>query len=200
MTTTVETPPLELEGLTGADVAADPETARILDQLAADKVSEDKAPVTGRRKRSGTSGAERARRAKADAPAGSSAPRATRPATTRKAAPKIAERMAGMYAMAGIGVSMVPTGPAVAGPGKDAGQSIGQVVGLSLVGQSEALGKMWEDAAKDDPRVREALEKLLAVSLVGQIITAHVPIVLAGLVAAGAAPPILVGHVEQPAA
>jgi len=193
----LEDVPLPLLEGAGAAVAADPETARLLDQLAAGgAVPDDKAPTVGRRKRSGTSGAERARRAKADAPT-SSAPKAPRaPRVSASQRPNIAQGMAGLYTMVGMGATMVPTGAAVAGPGKAAGQSIGQVVGLELVGQSAALGKMWETAAKDDPRIREALEKLLAVSLVGQIITAHVPILLAGLVAAGAAPPMLVGYVE----
>jgi len=194
---TLEDVPLPLLEGAGAAAAADPETARILDALAAGgDAAEDKAPTTGRRKRSGTSGAERARRAKAAGPSVSApkAPRAPRVSAAKR--PNIAQGMAGLYTMVGVGASMVPTGAAVAGPGKAAGQSIGQVVGAELVGQSAGLGAMWEQAAKDDPRIREALEKLLAVSLVGQIITAHVPILLAGLVAAGAAPPILVGYAE----
>lgn len=154
----------------------------------------DRPPVKPKSRRSGTSGAARARAAKAAAGGATAAPRAR----TRTTAPKLAEGIAQLYVMGGVALAVVPTGPAVAGPGTVAGQSISGVVGMELVAQSAAIGKAWEDAAKNDPRIRDALEKLLTVSTFGQIVAAHLPVLLAGLVAGGAAPPSLVGFEPAP--
>lgn len=155
--------------------------------------AEDSAPVKGRRRRSGTSGAERARRAKAEQEkaTGTTTPRAR---TTRKAAPKIAEGMAQLYTYAGLGVAAVPGPPAVAAFG--AGATVTGVVGQQLVANAGAIGAAWEQAAKDDPRIREALEKLLTVSTLGAIVAAHAPVILAAFAAAGKVPPALVGIAE----
>jgi hypothetical protein len=144
------------------------------------------APAKARRKRSGTSGAERARRAKDAAGTATAAPK-PRARAPRRTAPAIGAGMANLYTMAGMAVAFVPSGPAVAGSGFD-GQTITGAVGSSMVANSAQLGAVWEKAAKDDPRIREALEKLLAVSTVGQIVAAHVPLVMAGMIAAGAVP------------
>ena len=139
----------------------------------------DKAPTKARRTRSGTSRAQRAAKA-AGTPA---APRAPRTPSVRR--PNIAAGMAQLYTMGGLALSMVPSGVAVAGTG--AGKvTITGATGAALVANSGDLGAAWEAAAKDDPRIREALEKLLAVSTLGQIITAHLPVVLVGMCAAGA--------------
>lgn len=142
----------------------------------------DKAPAKPKRShsRSGTSRAQRA----AKSAGGPATPRTRAPSVRR---PNIAAGMAQIYAMGGLALSMVPSGVAVAGPG--AGEStITAVTGRALVANSGDLGAAWEAAAKDDPRIREALEKLLAVSMLGQIITAHLPVILVGMCAAGAVP------------
>src|SRR4051812_438400 len=78
----------------------------------------DQAPTKPSRRKSARSGttaaqrAPRARRAPNQAPKPAAAPRAR----ARTTAPKIADGMASMYGMVGLGVSMVPSGPAVAGP------------------------------------------------------------------------------------
>lgn len=142
----------------------------------------DKAPVKARRTRSGTSRAQRAAKA-ATGPAASRAPRAARAPSARR--PNIAAGMAQLYTMGGLALSMVPSGLAVAGNG--AGRTtITGAAGAALVASSGDLGAVWEAAAKDDPRIREALEKLLSVSTLGQIITAHLPVVLVAMCAAGA--------------
>lgn len=159
-----------------------------LDKLGApDAAPEFDAAPKPKRKRSGTSGAERARRAKAAG--GTSAPKTPRAprSSSRRAAPKIADGMAQLYVMGGLAMSFVPSGPAVAGP--LAGQAtITGAAGQAMVANAQTLGGVWEQAAKDDPRIREAIEKLLTVSTLGVIVTAHMPIVLAGLCAAGAVP------------
>lgn len=150
--------------------------------------AEDAPPVKGRRRRSGTSGAERARRAKEAAGATSSTPAKPRAARTRAAkAPSIAEGMAGLYAMAGMGACFVPSPIATHGP--NAGRAtLGMVTGQTLMAQAGDLGAMWEEVAKHDPRIRDGLEKLLAGSTVGTIIAAHVPLALIVLNAAGKVP------------
>jgi len=143
----------------------------------------DKAPAKARRSHSGTSRAQRAAKAGGTA----AAPRVRAPRTPSVKRPNIAAGMANIYVMAGMGVGMIPSGLAVAGPG--AGSiSITAVTGRSMVANSKDLGAAWEQAARDDPRIREALEKLLTVSMLGVVITAHLPIILAGMCAAGAVP------------
>lgn len=101
--------------------------------------------------------------------------------------PDIAAGMASFYTMAGLAVGVIPSGPAVAGP--LAGQTtITGAVGRSMVANSLALGTAWEAAAKEDPRIRDAIEKLMTITTVGAIITAHLPIIMAGMLAAGAVP------------
>jgi len=143
----------------------------------------DKTPAKARRSHSGTSRAQRAAKA-GGAPA---TPRVRAPRASSTKRPNIAAGMASFYTMAGFAVSMVPSGPAVAGP--LAGETtITGAVGRSMVANSLALGTAWETAAKEDPRIREAIERLMAVTMVGAIITAHLPVIMAGMLAAGAVP------------
>jgi hypothetical protein len=101
--------------------------------------------------------------------------------------PSIADGMARLYTLAGVGVSAVPSRLAVAGP--DAGKTpITGVTGAAMVSNSKQLGAAWEAAAREDPRIREALEKILTVSTLGQIVAAHLPIFLLTACAAGAVP------------
>ncbi|HUI36535.1 MAG TPA: hypothetical protein VLZ04_03515 [Gaiellaceae bacterium] len=148
-------------------------------------------PAPRRRSRSGTSGAERARRARAGG-AHSGADAQPKPArATRTKKPDIAGGMAQLYTMAGVGLSVVPSRPAAVAAVQ--GQTVTQAIGHSLVAEAGAIGKAWEKAAAEDPRIREALEKLLAVSTLGQIVAAHLPVVLAGMMAAGVVPAALMG-------
>lgn len=129
--------------------------------------------------------AKRSHKAKAGRPRPSRAARPPRVSAPRR--PSIADGMARLYTLVGVGVSAVPSRLAVAGP--DAGKtSITGVTGAAMVSNSKQLGAAWEAAAKDDPRIREALEKLLTVSTLGQIVAAHLPIFLLGACAAGAVP------------
>lgn len=163
------------------DTTAETEEAAAIAALdalgAADAPAEhDKAPARPKRSHSRKNAAPRAPRAATGAPRVRAAKR-----------PNIAAGMAGFYTMAGLAVGMVPSGPAVAGP--LAGETtITGAVGRSMVANSVALGTAWEQAAKDDPRIRAAIEKLMAVTMVGAIITAHLPVVMAGMLAAGAVP------------
>lgn len=135
---------------------------------------EDVAPDRTRRSRSG-SRTRKAPAAKADkaprARSGGSRPRSS----SRK--PALGPRIAGLYTMAGMSLAVVPAPWAAP-------------TGLALVEHSAACGKAWEQVAKDNPRVREALERLLAVSSFSLLLTAHAPIVYAAMVAAGKIPEI----------
>lgn len=99
-----------------------------------------------------------------------------RPRSPRR--PAIGPRIAQLYATVGLGVSMTPA-PAA------------QAVGAALVTNAPACGDAWEQLAKEDPRVAELLDRLLTASAYGALLAAHLPIVLAGLVAAGKVPPAL---------
>ena len=143
----------------------------------------DKAPAKARRSHSGTSRADR----KAKAGGAPAAPRVRAPRAPSVKRPNIGSGMAGFYTMAGLAVSVIPSGLAVAGPGAGS-VSVTGVTGRAMVANSTALGAAWEVAAKDDPRIREALEKLLAVSTYGAILAAHLPVVMAAGCAVGAVP------------
>lgn len=127
-----------------------------------------------RRSRSGTSGAERARRRK---DAGSAPDKAPRTRTIRRA--PIEARMTGLYTTAGVGLSM-------AGTATDNAPLA--AAGAAMVETAAACGKAWGDLAKDNPRVADALERMLTVSTAGALLAAHVPIALAAANAAGKLP------------
>ena len=179
-TTTLEPSAAELDEL---------EALAALDALGPIDGAAEKDGAPARRRRS--SGSSRAdRKAKAgDAPAKARTARAP-----RKSPAKIADGMANLYTMAGLAVSAVPSAPAV-GPmaGGEPGSpvTVTQVIGQSLAGNAVGIGAAWEQAAKDDPRIREALERLLVVSTFGAILTAHAPVMIAGLMAGGMVPAAL---------
>lgn len=131
----------------------------------------DPQPAAPRRRRSGTSRAER--KAKAEAAGAPAAPKAPRARATRTAPKRvnIAESMAQLYTLAGVGVSMAPPLDPL----------VRQAVGQALATQADACGQAWATLAKENDRVRRALESLLTVSSVGVLLAAHVPIVLAGV-------------------
>lgn len=135
--------------------------------------------------------AKRSHKAKAGRP-----PRAARPSRARETGaprvsaprrPSIAGGMARLYTMAGVGVATIPSRLAVAGPAAGK-RSVAAVAGTAMVSNSKELGAAWEAAAREDPRIREALEKLLTVSTLGQIVAAHLPIFLLTGCAVGAIP------------
>lgn len=107
-----------------------------------------------------------------------------RPATRRSKAPKIGESMAGLYAMAGMGLSAIPSKPAKLNPDVSAMESLGQVI----VANSAACGAAWEKAAEEDPRIAAALERVLVASAFSQLFAAHLPILLVASVNAGVVP------------
>lgn len=108
----------------------------------------------------------------------SSAPPRARTRTTTTTSTRrvdIAKGMAQLYTYTGLGLSMVPAG----GAGVPA-------AGQAMVEQAEACGQAWELLAKENPRVRVALEGFLTVSTLGVLVAAHAPIVMAGVTAAQA--------------
>lgn len=166
-------------------------TATIDVEQTSDAPAVDAAPVVelprdepparaGRKSRSGTSGAERRRRAKGEGTTASTSPDAApkraasgRTTTARKA--PLAPRVEQLYTMLGLGVSFAPAPWA-------------QPVGLAIGAQAADCAAAWDQLAKENPRVREALERLLTASAVGTLLAAHVPIILAavgGKVSAG---------------
>lgn len=113
-----------------------------------------------------------------------------RQAGSRKPRLNIAASMAQLYSAAGVGVSMIPSPQAV---GRPEGETVAFVAGQALLTQAEACGKAWEKAADENPAVREAIEKMLTVSVWGAVLGAHAPIFLAVAAAAGVVPQALAG-------
>lgn len=120
------------------------------------------------------------------------APRASKPRATgtRKPRLNIAASMAQLYTAAGLGVSLIPSPPAV---GRPEGETVAFVAGQAILSQAEACGKAWEKAADESPAVREAIEKMLTVSVWGAVLGAHAPIFLAVAAAAGVVPQAFAG-------
>jgi hypothetical protein len=54
-----------------------------------------------------------------------------------------------------------------------------QPVGTAFIQNAEACARSLDDAARQDPRIRKALMALIASSVWGQVIAAHMPILLA---------------------
>lgn len=92
-------------------------------------------------------------------------PGASRSSSTRRA--PLAPRVANAHMMIGLGVSFAP------------GIPNGQAIGIALATQAETIGEAWEALAKENPRVREMLEKLLTAGAVGQLLMAYMPVALA---------------------
>lgn len=144
----------------------------------------------------------RGRPPRTDKPAGAAKASTTR---VRRAAPPkvdIGARITDIYLMAGGALMMVPSPPAqgVAPQWMEAadgsrvqapGPSITRMVGSSVIDNAPALGEAWSKVADENPQVREAIERLLTVSVWGALITAHLPIAIAAGVAAGAVPPVV---------
>lgn len=140
----------------------------------------------------------------ADAPPARPAPRrrttakpkpedAAKPAAkpVRKAAGKrtpkvnISEGVAQLYAGLGLGLSMMPSKAMVSPTGPTTQTAL---IGQALMANAADLGAAWQKAAEQDDRIKEAIERLLGVSVAGAIISAHLPIALAVMQAYG--PPI----------
>lgn len=138
----------------------------------------DTAPVKATRRRSTRRTTSRSSSTRRSSTTSDKADARPRRSTPRR--PAIGTRMSSMYATMGLGLSMAP-------------HPVAQTVGLQLVANSAECGKAWEQLAKDDPRVAAALDRLLTVSAYGALVTAHLPIVIAALVASGKVPAGLVG-------
>lgn len=123
----------------------------------------------------------RKRPARAAKPAGDKAPRTSRPRAT-----SLGKRVQDLHATIGLGMSMAPAPWAMP-------------TGQALVEQSADIGKAWEAVAKENPRVAEALERVLTVSTVGQLLGAYVPVVLVALQSTGKLPEQLGGTPAAPA-
>lgn len=131
----------------------------------------------------------RSRRAKA--------PRKTAPRKTGDRAPRktptrtapLGKRVENAHTTLALGLSMVP-------------QPWAMPVAQSLASQAADVGKAWEALAKENPRVGEALERILTVSTIGALLGAYAPVVVAAVIASGKMPgaPAGVEVPEQPAA
>lgn len=119
------------------------------------------------------------------------APRARRTSTAkprpqrRAKAVDIEKGITELYTAIGLGVSLVPSKPSAINPEHTVTASIGYAIGE----QAPKIGAAWKQIADDNPQVREALERLLTVSAVGALITAHAPILIVAATAAGMMPP-----------
>jgi hypothetical protein len=107
-------------------------------------------------------------RAKAGGDKGPAKPRAPRQTPLGK-------RVEAMHTTVALGLSLAPAPWA-------------QPTAMSLATQAADIGKAWEQLAKDNPRVAEALERILTVSTLGALVGAYVPVVIAGLAASGKLP------------
>lgn len=75
---------------------------------------------------------------------------------------KLGKQMADMYAMLAMGLMLVDP-----------------VCATAVGGAAESCGAAWEQAAKESPAIRRVLTRMVTVSVTGQIVSAHIPIVLA---------------------
>lgn len=112
------------------------------------------------------------------------APKPARSRAKRSKPIDIAARMAELYGTMGALVAAVPSGPAAHAPEL----TVTQTIGLALVENAEPAAGALAQLAEDNPKMREALERLLTVSAFGAVVTAHLPIVLAAGLATGAVP------------
>lgn len=127
----------------------------------------------------------RSRRAKAprkSAPRKPAADRAPRKPATRTA--PLGKRVENAHTTLALGLSMVP-------------QPWALPVAQSLASQAADVGKAWEALAKENPRVGEALERILTVSTIGALLGAYAPVVVAAVIASGKMPAAL-GGVQVP--
>lgn len=92
-------------------------------------------------------------------------PRAER-APRRGRRPALAPRIEQMYTLVGATIALVP---------KDGTKPIGN----SVITSAKPAAKAWENAAKEYPAIADAWEKILAVSVIGELLTAHLPILMA---------------------
>lgn len=129
------------------------------------------------------------RRRSVTSPAVKTADRKPRARSNSRSRVKIGEGMTGLYTMVGVGLSMVPSAPAKGVPNVTTTHAIGQ----AIVENAAACGQAWEKVAADNPAVKDALEKLLTVTSFGQLVAAHMPIIIAATVATGTVPAGLVG-------
>jgi hypothetical protein len=83
-------------------------------------------------------------------------------AATLRPPAKLGKQIADMYAMGAMGLMLVDP-----------------VCATALAQSAESCGMAWEQAAKESPAIRRVLTRLVATSVAGQLVAAHVPIILA---------------------
>lgn len=143
------------------------------------------------KKRSGTSGAERRRRAKATTAEGAPDAAPGKTPTARRPVPRakpLADRLTQSVTVVGVGVGL-----------------LNQADGLAIVNGAPALGDALSKLADENPRVRKALEGAMAASAWGGVLAATLPIAATiaanhGALPAGMAEAMFAGPAEVPAA
>lgn len=143
-------------------------------QAAADALPKP-ARSSRRRKPRGTSGT-------ATSPA--TKPR-TRAAGKRRTRVDITKGLTSWYVTAGTAVSVIPS-PRAAEPMNG---TVAQVIGLNMASNAQECAQAWAQLADENPAVREVLERVLTVSAIAAVITAHMPILAAAGIATGVVPP-----------
>lgn len=132
-----------------------------LDPPTVEEPTGDIAPDKPKRRRSGTSGAERARRAKANGAAPvDKKPRAPQ---QRTRAPRLGPRIEAAHVVVG-GVFAHAT------PLRQTGAQLAKVAGPA--------GDFWEQAAAQNPRIREIWERFLTTGLMMQGLAIYAPVVV----------------------
>lgn len=130
----------------------------------------------------------RGRTRKASTSSGASTPRRRSSSGTKKKRATKAELTKGvavMYAQVGVALSWIPSPQA---QGYQPGISVAQAVGVTIADGAQRCGEAWAALADENEYVREALEKMIGASAVGLMVTAHAPIAIAAMTAAGRLP------------
>lgn len=135
--------------------------------------AEDERPKRGRpTTRAGRRAAAEAKAGKADR-----APRSSGPSKPRTK--PLADRIEGFYTTIGVGV----------------GLALGQTDGMVIVANARSCAEAWSKAAASNPRIAEAWERILGVSVMGELLMAHAPIALTLAANHGMVPPGVAGMV-----
>lgn len=97
----------------------------------------------------------------------------------------IASGMEALYVKVGMGIAMVPSKASASNPAV----SVTSAIGLEVASAAKPAGAAWAQLADENDAVRRQLEKILAASTFGLLFAAHLPILVAGAIATGYAPP-----------
>lgn len=126
----------------------------------------------------------RAKPAAGSSTSSTSKPRA-RPATKRRTRVDITKGLTTWYVTVGATISAIPS-PQAAEPMRG---TVAQVIGLNMAQNAEECAAAWAQLADENQAVREVLERVLTVSAVAAVVTAHLPILAAAGIATGVVPP-----------